>query len=105
MDAPLTGRRKGVLISAALAARSIIELPFAELRQGSSSYMLWMNRCGAWEAKGKVEKFENHEFMRLVVDGNGITRGIVMMDLFNLKLSVLKADAVVVATGGSGVLL
>lgn len=57
-----------------------------------------------YEAKGMVEKFENHEFMRLVLDEKGITRGIVMMDLFNLKLDVLKADAVVIATGGCGLI-
>lgn len=57
-----------------------------------------------YEVKGMVEKFENHEFMRLVKDQNGITRGIVFMDLFNLKLDVMKADAVVVATGGPGVI-
>lgn len=57
-----------------------------------------------YEAKGLVEKFENHEFMRLVQDDQGITRGAVIMDLFNLRLDVLKADAVVIATGGCGVI-
>lgn len=57
-----------------------------------------------YEAKGVIEKFENHEFMRLVLDEQGITRGIVLMDLYNLKLQVLKADAVVIATGGLGLL-
>lgn len=57
-----------------------------------------------YEAKGLVEKFENHEFMRLVLDESGIVRGVVIMDLFNLKLQVLKADAVVIATGGLGLL-
>ncbi len=57
-----------------------------------------------YEVKGLVEKFENHEFMRLVLDEEGIARGIVLMDLFNLKLDVLKADAVVIATGGLGLL-
>jgi len=56
------------------------------------------------EAAGYVEKFENHEFLRLIRDDNGVARGIVLMDLFNLKLEVLKADAVVFATGGLGVL-
>jgi succinate dehydrogenase / fumarate reductase flavoprotein subunit len=55
-----------------------------------------------FEAQGRIQKFEHHEFMRLVLDDDGITRGIVMMDLFNLSLSVLKADAVVIATGGLG---
>lgn len=57
-----------------------------------------------YEAKGLVEKFENHEFMRLVQDDADRTRGIVYMDLFNLRLDVLKADAVVIATGGLGLL-
>lgn len=57
-----------------------------------------------YEVKGLVEKFENHEFMRLVMDDQGIARGIVYMDLFNMKLDVLKADAVVIATGGPGLI-
>lgn len=57
-----------------------------------------------YEVKGLVERFENHEFMRLIKDENGITRGVVIMDLFNLRLEVIKADAVVVATGGLGVI-
>ncbi|MCB1149366.1 MAG: FAD-binding protein, partial [Chlamydiia bacterium] len=57
-----------------------------------------------YETQGLVEKYENHEFLRIVKDDSGRVRGIVMMDLFNLKLEVLKADAVVIATGGCGVL-
>ena len=57
-----------------------------------------------FEAMGMVEKFENHEFLRLVLDDEGIARGIVMQDLYNLDLHVLKADAVVIATGGLGVI-
>lgn len=57
-----------------------------------------------YETKGLVEKFENHEFLRLVLDDEGRARGIVLMDLFNLKLDVLTADAVVIATGGLGLL-
>lgn len=57
-----------------------------------------------YEAEGRVEKFENHEFLRLVQDEDGIARGIVMQDLYNSNLIVLKADAVVMATGGLGVI-
>jgi len=57
-----------------------------------------------YEVKGLIEKFESHEFLRLVLDDQGITRGVVIMDLFNLKLEVLKADAVVIATGGCGLI-
>lgn len=57
-----------------------------------------------YEAQGQVEKFENHEFLRLILDAEGNARGIVMHDLYNLQLSVLKANAVVIATGGLGVI-
>ncbi len=57
-----------------------------------------------YEAKGLVQKLENHEFVRLVTDEEGVTRGIIYLDLFNLKLDFLKADAVVIATGGLGLI-
>lgn len=57
-----------------------------------------------YEAQGQVEKFENHEFMRLVIDHQGKARGIVLMDLFTMKLSVLEADAVIFGTGGPGLI-
>lgn len=57
-----------------------------------------------YEAQGLVEKFENHEFMRLVLDDEGCARGIVIMNLNHLELDVLKADAVVFGTGGPGLI-
>lgn len=57
-----------------------------------------------YETKGFVEKYEHHEFLRLILDDEGRARGIVMHDLFNLNLQVLKADAVVIATGGIGLI-
>ncbi len=57
-----------------------------------------------YEAQGLVEKFENHEFMRLVKDETGAARGIVLMDLITMKLDVMKADAVVFGTGGPGLI-
>ena len=57
-----------------------------------------------YEVKGLVEKYENHEFMRLVIDDKDKVCGIVIMDLYNLKLEVLKADAVLIATGGPGLI-
>lgn len=57
-----------------------------------------------YEVEGKVEKFETHEFMRLVIDDDGFARGIVIMDLITMKLDVLRADAVVFGTGGPGLI-
>lgn len=57
-----------------------------------------------YEVKGLVEKFENHEFMRLIIDHEGKTRGVVIMDYFNLELDIIRADAVLIATGGPGLI-
>lgn len=57
-----------------------------------------------YEVKGLVEKFESHEFMRLVLDEQGVARGIVLMDMINLKLHTVKADAVIIGSGGPGLI-
>ncbi len=57
-----------------------------------------------YEVTGQVDKYEHHEFMRIVMDDKGRARGIVIMDLFNLNFEILKADAVVFATGGPGLI-
>lgn len=57
-----------------------------------------------FEVKGLVQKFEHHEFMRAVIDEDGVCRGIIMMDLYTMKMIPLKADAVLIATGGNGVI-
>lgn len=57
-----------------------------------------------YEVNAVVEKFENHEFMRLVMDEEGRACGVVFMDLITMNLEILKADAVVFATGGNGVI-
>jgi len=57
-----------------------------------------------FEAQGLIHKYEHHDFLRLIFDESGAARGIVMLNLFTLHLEVLKADAVIVATGGIGML-
>lgn len=56
------------------------------------------------EVKGNVQKFESHEFMRLVMDGEGRARGVVVLDYYTMRLNVLMGDAVVIATGGPGLI-
>ena len=57
-----------------------------------------------YEVSGQVTKYEHHEYMRTVFDEEGITRGAVVMDLHSAKMTVLKGDAVLLATGGNGVI-
>ena len=56
----------------------------------------------AHEDAGKVKKFEWWEFLSLVKDADGRCRGIVAIDLKTMETRAFKADAVVLATGGLG---
>jgi succinate dehydrogenase / fumarate reductase flavoprotein subunit len=55
-----------------------------------------------YEAEGKVKKFEGWEFLSAIVDGKGIARGIVAMDLRSMEVKAFPADAIILATGGIG---
>ncbi|MFQ5591639.1 MAG: FAD-binding protein, partial [Phycisphaerae bacterium] len=52
------------------------------------------------EAEGTVTKYENWDFLSLVLDDGGVCRGITAMHLMNMQVQTFRADAVVVATGG-----
>lgn len=57
-----------------------------------------------WEVAGKVEKHEFWEFLGIVRDegGTGKCIGIVAQDLRSMEIKSFAADAVVLATGGPG---
>ncbi|HEX8160937.1 MAG TPA: succinate dehydrogenase flavoprotein subunit [Pyrinomonadaceae bacterium] len=57
-----------------------------------------------YEASGKVRKFEHWEMMSLVLDDHGVCRGIVAMDKSTMELRAFPADAVIMATGGPGLI-
>ena len=56
------------------------------------------------EAKGKVVKYEDWEFLSVVLDDAGVCRGITAMDLKDMKVHAFSADAVIMATGGLGLI-
>jgi succinate dehydrogenase / fumarate reductase flavoprotein subunit len=56
----------------------------------------------AHEERGKVKKYEWWEFLSLVKDADGRCRGIVAIDLKTMETRAFKGDAVVLATGGLG---
>ncbi len=55
-----------------------------------------------YEAEGKVRKFEWWEFLSLVLDKDGACKGIAAVDLRSLEVQAFRADAVVLASGGMG---
>jgi succinate dehydrogenase / fumarate reductase flavoprotein subunit len=57
-----------------------------------------------YESGGRVKKYEGWEMMSLIMDDHGVCRGLVAMDLKTLELKAFKADAIIMATGGPGLI-
>ncbi len=57
-----------------------------------------------WEVAGTVRKFEGWEMLSLVLDDHQVCRGLIAMDLHSLELRAFPADAVIMATGGPGLI-
>jgi len=57
-----------------------------------------------WEAAGLVQKFEHWEFTSAVIDDDGVCRGIAAQDLRSMEVKAFRADAVILATGGPGII-
>ncbi|MCL6443590.1 MAG: succinate dehydrogenase flavoprotein subunit [Alicyclobacillus sp.] len=56
------------------------------------------------EVAGLVQKYEGWDFIEAVIDDEGICRGIVAQDLRSMEIHTFRADAVVMCTGGIGLI-
>ena len=56
------------------------------------------------EVEGKVKKYEHWEMLSLVQDSHGVCRGLIAMERSTLELKAFPADAVIMATGGPGLI-
>jgi succinate dehydrogenase / fumarate reductase, flavoprotein subunit len=55
-----------------------------------------------YEAEGRVKKWEFWDFLEPVLDDGGRCRGAICQDLVTMKFHAFPADAVILATGGCG---
>ncbi|MBD8037413.1 MULTISPECIES: succinate dehydrogenase flavoprotein subunit [Solibacillus] len=58
----------------------------------------------AQEVAGLVTKYEHWEFLGAVLDDEGVCRGIVAQDLKSEEIRSFRGDAVIMATGGPGII-
>jgi succinate dehydrogenase / fumarate reductase flavoprotein subunit len=57
-----------------------------------------------WEAAGLVTKYEHSEFLSAVIDEEGVCRGVCAQNLRSMEVETFRADAVILATGGPGII-
>ncbi|MCM2531467.1 succinate dehydrogenase flavoprotein subunit [Neobacillus pocheonensis] len=56
------------------------------------------------EVAGLVTKYEGWEFLGSVIDDDGVCRGIVAQNLKTMEIKSFSADAVILASGGPGII-
>ena len=56
----------------------------------------------AWEVKGAVKKYEFCEFIKIIKNKENVCRGIVAQDMNSMEIKAYRADTVILATGGPG---
>ncbi|MFD1414043.1 succinate dehydrogenase flavoprotein subunit [Oceanobacillus jeddahense] len=57
-----------------------------------------------YEVEGLVTKFEGWEFLEVVIDENGVGKGIVAQDVKTHEIKAFRSDATIFATGGPGII-
>ena len=57
-----------------------------------------------FEDAGKVKKYEGWEFLKAVIDDKGICCGCIAQNLATMEIRDFRGDAVIIATGGAGVI-
>ncbi|HIW12911.1 MAG TPA: succinate dehydrogenase flavoprotein subunit [Candidatus Salinicoccus stercoripullorum] len=58
----------------------------------------------SYEVDGLVNKYEGWEFLGAVIDDEGRARGITAQEITSSEIRTFKSDAVIMATGGPGII-
>ncbi|MEE9296098.1 MAG: succinate dehydrogenase flavoprotein subunit [Phycisphaerae bacterium] len=77
---------------------------FAGATTGQQLIYALDEQCRRWEVEGLIKKYEYWEFLGPILDDNGVCRGVVVQDMISMEIRALPADAVVVASGGCGLI-
>src|SRR5690606_20699593 len=56
------------------------------------------------EVAGLVQKYEHWEFLGIIMDDEGICRGIKAQNMQSMEIKAFPGDAVIMATGGPGII-
>ncbi|AOM84058.1 succinate dehydrogenase flavoprotein subunit [Salisediminibacterium beveridgei] len=57
-----------------------------------------------YEAEGRVRKFEGWDFVSAILDDAGVCRGVTAQEMISMEIHSFKADAVIIASGGPGMI-
>jgi succinate dehydrogenase flavoprotein subunit len=104
MGVPFSRTSEGLLDFRRFGGTKHHRTAFAGASTGQQLLYALDEQVRRYEVAGKVRKFEHWEMMSLVLDEHQVCRGLIAMDLQTLELRPFPADAVIIATGGPGLI-
>lgn len=104
MGVPFSRTQEGLLDFRRFGGTLHHRTAFAGASTGQQLLYALDEQVRKFEAAGKVTKYEGWEMLSLVLDDHQVCRGLVAMNLQTLELKAFNADAVIMATGGPGLI-
>jgi succinate dehydrogenase / fumarate reductase, flavoprotein subunit len=104
MGVPFSRTKEGLLDFRRFGGTLHHRTAFAGASTGQQLLYALDEQVRKYEADGKVKKYEGWEMLSLVLDDYQVCRGLVAMNLQTLELKAFQADAVIMATGGPGLI-
>jgi succinate dehydrogenase / fumarate reductase flavoprotein subunit len=104
MGVPFSRTNEGLLDFRRFGGTKHHRTAFAGASTGQQLLYALDEQVRRYEAAGKVRKFEHWEMLSLVLDDHQVCRGLIAMNLQTLELKAFPADAVIIATGGPGLI-
>ena len=104
MGVPFSRTKEGLLDFRRFGGTKHHRTAFAGASTGQQLLYALDEQVRRFETDGKVNKYEGWEMMSLVLDDHGVCRGLIAMNLQTLELKEFPADAVIMATGGPGLI-
>ena len=104
MGVPFSRTNEGLLDFRRFGGTKHHRTAFAGASTGQQLLYALDEQVRRFEVSGKVRKFEHWEMLSLVLDDHQVCRGLIAMNLQTLELKAFPADAVIIATGGPGLI-
>ena len=102
MGVPFSRTKEGFLDFRRFGGTKHHRTAFAGASTGQQLLYALDEQVRRFESSGKVRKFEHWEMLSLVLDDAQVCRGLIAMNLQTLELKAFPADAVIIASGGPG---
>ncbi len=104
MGVPFSRTKEGLLDFRRFGGTLHHRTAFAGASTGQQLLYALDEQVRRYETEGKVNKYEGWEMLSLVLDDHQVCRGVIAMNLQTLELKSFPADAVIMASGGPGLI-